>query len=140
MSGDDTVEAQRESEALQRVVAKTSKLVLLDILDSASRNSLIAFSNMVDIFEITPAETSTRTSANAFAYTGQGARVARYQHLISKLDSEDNLASPAGVKVDWMEDDDTTDTPGGNDSAVSRPQNDEGPLVGTFADAAAAMR
>jgi hypothetical protein len=29
MSGDDTVEAQRESEALQRVVAKTSKSVFL---------------------------------------------------------------------------------------------------------------
>ncbi|KAH8172352.1 late endosomal/lysosomal adaptor and MAPK and MTOR activator domain-containing protein [Sarocladium implicatum] len=121
LSGDDTVEAQRESEALQRVVAKTSN-------------------NMVDIFEINPAETSTRTSANAFAYAGQGARVARYQHLISKLDSEDNLTSTAGIKVDWMEDDDAADTTGGNETSVSRPQNDEGPLVGTFADAAAAMR
>lgn len=29
MTGDDTLEAQREHEALQRVVAKTSKLVEL---------------------------------------------------------------------------------------------------------------
>lgn len=122
LSGDDTVEAQREDEALQRVVAKTSN-------------------NMVDIFEITPGETSNRTATNAFAYAGQGARVARYQHLISKLDSQDNDTSTAGLKVDWMGEDDTADTSGTSESTASRPpRDDEGPLVGTFADAAAAMK
>jgi hypothetical protein len=119
LNSDDTLEAQRESEALQRVVAKTSN-------------------NMVDIFEITPGESSTRTSSNAFGYAGQGARVARYQHLISRLDSQDE-AGTAGVKVDWMGEEDPGDN-STNNSAVARPPADEGPLVGTFADAAAAMR
>lgn len=122
LNGDDTIEAQRESEALQRVVAKTSN-------------------NMVDIFEITPGETSVRASANAFAYAGQGARVARYQNLISKLESEDNDASMAGVKVDWMGEEENTEAADANPSTALRaPPVDEGPLVGTFADAAAAMR
>lgn len=96
---------------------------------------------MVDIFEITPGETSTRTPTNNFAYVGQGARVARYQHLISKLDSQENDVSAAGVKVDWMGEDDGAETPGTSESTPSRPpRNDEGPLVGTFADAAAAMK
>lgn len=98
-------------------------------------------SNMVDIFEITPGETSTRTNTNAFAYAGQGARVARYQHLISKLESQDNDQSTAGVKVDWMGEEDTAEASADSPSTTLRaPPADEGPLVGTFADAAAAMR
>ncbi|KAK0386779.1 hypothetical protein NLU13_6615 [Sarocladium strictum] len=122
MNGDDTLEAQRESEALQRVVAKTSN-------------------NMVDIFEIAPGETSSRTNTNAFAYAGQGARVARYQHLISKLGTHEDDPSAAGVKVEWMGEDDNAESSGlSNSTTLRAPPADEGPLVGTFADAAAAMR
>ncbi|KID88450.1 hypothetical protein MGU_04385 [Metarhizium guizhouense ARSEF 977] len=122
MTGDDTLEAQREHEALQRVVAKTSN-------------------NMVDVFEIGPQDFVGRGGTSTpFAYAGQGARVARYQHLVSKLSTEEDLATP-GVKIDWLTDDEdnlemrtntTTSVKAIDDGAV-------GPLVGTFADAAAAM-
>ncbi|KAF0637117.1 hypothetical protein FPSE5266_09268 [Fusarium pseudograminearum] len=53
----DTLEAQRENEALQRVIAKTSD-------------------NMVDIFDIAPQENGNRGTTTPFAYAGQGARLA----------------------------------------------------------------
>ncbi|PHH78386.1 hypothetical protein CDD80_6943 [Ophiocordyceps camponoti-rufipedis] len=116
MGGDDTLEAQREAEALQRVVAKTS-------------------SNMVDVFESAPL---TRSGTSLpFSYGGgQGARAARYQHLVSKL-SADEECDPAGVRVDWMVDDDGGGADvTGNGTAIKT--DGGGPLVGTFADAAAA--
>ncbi|PFH61357.1 hypothetical protein XA68_17535 [Ophiocordyceps unilateralis] len=125
LGGDDTLEAQRESEALQRVVAKTS-------------------SNMVDVFESAPAPHHLLTRAGTampFAYSGQGARVARYQHLVSKLMADEDC-DPAGVRVDWMvEDDDTDMSENGTATAINTLQKDGGgPLVGTFADAADAMQ
>ncbi|OAA51522.1 hypothetical protein NOR_00115 [Metarhizium rileyi] len=123
MTGDDTLEAQREHEALQRVIAKTSN-------------------NMVDVFEVGPHNTAGRggTSTTPFAYAGQGARVARYQHLVSKLSSEED-SSTYGIKVDWLTDDEN-DLELKSNTEVSITTNDDqvvGPLVGTFADAAAAM-
>ncbi|KAI9150263.1 hypothetical protein HJFPF1_10022 [Paramyrothecium foliicola] len=121
LNGDvDTNEAQREHEALQRVVAKTSN-------------------NMVDIFEIAPQDPAVRGSSTPFAYTGQGARVARYQHLVSKLNAEDD-SSLAGVKVDWLGDEDTVEMQSNQPASIRTVHSDNGPLVGTFADAAAAMK
>lgn len=123
MSGDDTLEAQREHEALQRVVAKTSN-------------------NMVDVFEIGPQDFSGRGGTSTpFAYAGQGARVARYQHLVSKLSTQDD-PSTHGVKVDWLTDDDDNLEMQSNTAGSIKTFDDEvaGPLVGTFADAAAAMK
>jgi len=122
ISGDqDTLEAQHENEALQRVVAKTS-------------------SNMVDIFEIAPNESATRAASTPFAYAGQEARLARYQHLVSKLDTGNDSAA-SGVKVDWMADDDTIEMQGNRPASPNALEEDDGPpLVGTFADAAAAMK
>ncbi|KAI5459384.1 late endosomal/lysosomal adaptor and MAPK and MTOR activator-domain-containing protein [Mariannaea sp. PMI_226] len=125
----DTLEAQRENEALQRVVAKTSN-------------------NMVDIFEIAPQENATRGATTPFAYSGQGARLARYQHLVAKLNTEGDGNSPAatapgGVKVDWIPEEETIEMQrNGNNGAASIKtiDTDDGPLVGTFADAAAAMQ
>ncbi|OAA78478.1 hypothetical protein LEL_05301 [Akanthomyces lecanii RCEF 1005] len=115
--GHDTIEAQRENEALQQVVAKTS-------------------SNMVDIFEIAPQQPNAGSSAG-FGYAGQGARVARYQHLVSKLSSED-VDPSAGIKIDWFTEDDAPDSQ--NERPMSLKTLDgDGALVGTFADAAAAM-
>ncbi|KAJ6786404.1 hypothetical protein PWT90_03374 [Aphanocladium album] len=116
--GDDSVEAQRENEALQQVVAKTS-------------------SNMVDIFEIAPQQPNVGASAG-FGYAGQGARVARYQHLVSKLSSDD-ADQPAGIKIDWFTEDDAPDSQNERPMSLKTLDNDEGALVGTFADAAAAM-
>ncbi|POR33840.1 Uncharacterized protein TPAR_05960 [Tolypocladium paradoxum] len=121
MGGDDTVEAQRENEALQRVVAKTSN-------------------NMVDVFEIAPHDSSRGSTSTPFAYAGQGARVARYQHLVSKL-SADEDGDAAGVRVDWLAEDDVDELQGnGPESIQTLVDGNGGPLVGTFADAAAAMQ
>lgn len=94
---------------------------------------------MVDIFEIAPSESSGRTGSNAFAYSAHGARMARYQHLVSKLNSDENDTTPAGVKVDWLADEAPAEGTLSPRSANST-RNDDGPLVGTFADAAAAMK
>ncbi|KAF7561684.1 hypothetical protein G7046_g2463 [Stylonectria norvegica] len=116
----DTLEAQRENEALQRVVASTSN-------------------NMVDIFEIAPQETTSRGTSTPFAYAGQGARLARYQHLVSKLSAQDD-SPPPGVKVDWMPEEETIELQRNGPGSVKTIDTDDGPLVGTFADAAAAMK
>ncbi|KEY66756.1 hypothetical protein S7711_07542 [Stachybotrys chartarum IBT 7711] len=122
LNGDvDSAEVQRETDALQRVVAKTS-------------------SNMVDIFEIAPQEGAARPSSTHFAYAGQGARLARYQHLVSKLSSEDESPPAGGVKVDWIADDETIEMQRNRPMSVKTLDSDDAPLVGTFADAAAAMK
>ncbi|OLN87103.1 hypothetical protein CCHL11_06556 [Colletotrichum chlorophyti] len=113
---EDPMEVQRETEALQRVVAKTSD-------------------NMVDIFEIAPQDHAHRPAPTTFAYAGQEARIVRYQHLLSKLASKDE--TPAGVQVDWLpQEDDTIEMQRGVPAVKA--ESDK-PLVGTFADAAAAM-
>jgi hypothetical protein len=97
---------------------------------------------MVDVFEIGPRDSSSRGGTSTpFAYAGQGARVARYQHLVSKLSTEDEL-SAHGVKVDWLTDDDDDNLELRSNASPSIKTIDDditGPLVGTFADAAAAM-
>lgn len=92
---------------------------------------------MVDIFEIAPQQPSASASA-AFGYAGQGARVARYQHLVSKLSSEDELQE-VGIKIDWLAEDDGPDSQNERPMSLKTLDNDDGALVGTFADAAAAM-
>ncbi|KXH42960.1 hypothetical protein CSIM01_01714 [Colletotrichum simmondsii] len=113
---EDPMEVQRETEALQRVVAKTSD-------------------NMVDIFEIAPQDHAHRPAPTTFAYAGQEARIVRYQHLLSKLASKDD--APTGVQVDWLpQEDDTIEMRHG---VLAVKTELDKPLVGTFADAAAAM-
>ncbi|CAI0646407.1 hypothetical protein GCG54_00011694 [Colletotrichum gloeosporioides] len=121
---EDPMEVQRETEALQRVVAKTSE------------NANIGLpSNMVDIFEIAPQDHAHRPAPTTFAYAGQEARIVRYQHLLSKLDSKDE--TPTGVQVDWLpQEDDTIEMQRGVPTVKTELDK---PLVGTFADAAAAM-
>ncbi|KAL6889121.1 hypothetical protein GGI43DRAFT_225569 [Trichoderma evansii] len=114
----DTAEVQRENEALQRVVAKTSN-------------------NMVDIFEIAP--DSGRVSSSTFVYTGQGARVARYHHLVSKLSTHED-SPPPGIKVDWLADEDANELHGDRPASLKTLDEDDAALVGTFADAAEAMK
>lgn len=97
---------------------------------------------MVDVFEIAPHDSSARGGTSTpFAYAGQGARVARYQHLVSKL-SADEDGDAAGVKVDWLaEDDDTVELQSNRPASIKTLEDENGgPLVGTFADAAAAMQ
>ena len=96
---------------------------------------------MVDIFEVAPPGDGRRRSAPApFAYAGQEARIMRYQNLVSKLaasNGADEVDTADGVQVDWLaEEQDTIELQ--RNGAMTKPDDDE-PLVGTFADAAAAM-
>jgi hypothetical protein len=93
-------------------------------------------SNMVDIYDIVPHDKAMQPAPPPYAYAGQDPTVARYQTLLSKLSSYDDLAAVA--RVDWgSPDDDIMEMQQG---AV--PIKDDGgdALVGNFADAADAMR
>ncbi|KAI1387945.1 late endosomal/lysosomal adaptor and MAPK and MTOR activator-domain-containing protein [Hypoxylon trugodes] len=108
----DPLESQREVEALQRVVARTSN-------------------NLVDVFEITPQE-SQRTQPTLFS--GQEARLARYQNILSNLSPEGTATSIDGGPgaVEWLlNEDDSVELQG---KAPSIKDEAGGPLVGTFAD------
>jgi hypothetical protein len=97
-------------------------------------------SNMVDIFEIAPQQdpTTPRAALTPFAYAGQEARIVRYQHLLSKLaaKNDDGLAPP-GVQIDWLPQDEDPMEMQRNVPALKVESG--AALVGTFADAAAAM-
>lgn len=105
----DPLESQRELEALQKVVAKTSN-------------------NLVDIFEIAPSQPQ---QAHPPALNGQDARLNRYQTIISKLSTDDDISTvTAQGQVDWLSDDDTMEV------HMDPPTVKAGEsLVGTFADA-----
>jgi hypothetical protein len=94
---------------------------------------------MVDVFEIAAQNQTTSRPTASFGYAGQGARVARYQHLVSRLTSEESEQS-AGIKIDWFTDDDTAETANERPMSLKTLDNDDGALVGTFADAAAVMK
>jgi hypothetical protein len=94
---------------------------------------------MVDIFDIAPQDDTTpRAAPTPFAYAGQEARIVRYQHLLSKLAAGDD-----GLQADWLlaHDDDPIEMQRGGDGlALTQPKlESDVALVGTFADAAAAM-
>lgn len=114
----DPLEAQREIEALQRVVARTSD-------------------NMVDIFEIAPTKDAQRSAPTTpYALVGQEARQMRYRSLLSKLSAED--VSAAGARVDWLPDED--DEASDSHYAVPHIRTESSDvLVGNFREAAAAM-
>lgn len=119
---EDPQEVQREIEALQRVVARTSD-------------------NMVDIYDIVPQGKAAAAPADAaptpsYAYADDEPHTARYQTLLSKLSSHDDLAAVA--RVDWgVPEDDTIEM---QQSLVPVKVEGSEALVGNFADAAAAMR
>ncbi|KAI1757933.1 late endosomal/lysosomal adaptor and MAPK and MTOR activator-domain-containing protein [Xylaria castorea] len=113
----DPLESQREVEALQRVVARTSN-------------------NLVDVFEITPQE-SQRTPPAVFP--GQDARLARYQNILSKLSLDDGPVTAEGTQgaVAWLVSEE--DNADGVEHNITIKESSAGPLVGTFADAVAAV-
>ncbi|KAK8078792.1 hypothetical protein PG994_002599 [Apiospora phragmitis] len=113
----DPLESQRENEAVQKVVAKTSN-------------------NLVDVFEIAPQETQQAPHA---MLSGQDLRLSRYQTILAKLSTDDDLSSAGTVQgqlqLDWTSDDDLAELQG---HAPSIKDCVGKPLVGTFSDAAAA--
>jgi hypothetical protein len=91
---------------------------------------------LVDVFEITPQE-SQRTHPAIFS--GQDARLTRYQNLLSKLSSDDGIAnadSNHGAAEWLLSEEDDVELPEQN---ITIKEGSAGPLVGTFADAAAAV-
>lgn len=128
----DPLESQREVEALQRVVARTSKYATVLPLALATKYANKHLSNLVDVFEITSDE-AQRTQPLIFP--GQDARLARYQHILSKLSSTDGAPTTdggQGVSAWLLSEEDTAD-PIGRKTTIK--EGSSGPLVGTFADA-----
>lgn len=98
-------------------------------------------SNMVDIYEIAPQDRTSRSDEAAANYTfaGQEARMARYQNLLTKLSAHDGpTAAAVAGRVDWDANEDEEAEP--HDNVIVKVEADDGPLVGTFGEAAAAMR
>lgn len=94
---------------------------------------------MVDVFEFPPQAQghNPRTTPAPFTYAGQEAKIARYQNLLSKISAGDNDGEGEGadgIYVDWSSEEQETIEMQGPDGKA-----DDKPLVGTFADAAAAM-
>ncbi|KAG6011340.1 hypothetical protein E4U54_008131 [Claviceps lovelessii] len=143
VGGDESVESWRENDALQQVIAKTSN-------------------SMVDVFEAEPHHAFGH--AGTFLpspYAGRGAKATRFDSLASKLNRKDGSVSRK-MKIDWIAHERANGGHGGHDghSSHSGPSHADdniemhsnrstsiktlhdgtnGPLVGTFADAAAAM-
>ncbi|KAH8164950.1 hypothetical protein CIB48_g3293 [Xylaria polymorpha] len=132
----DPLESQREVEALQRVVARTSKYATRISRDLVEPSTNSPPSNLVDVFEITPQE-SQRTPPTLFP--GQDARLARYQSILSKLSSDDGAATADSAQgaVAWLVSEE--DNADGVEHNITIKEGSAGPLVGTFADAVAAV-
>jgi len=112
----DPQDVQRETEALQKIVAQTSN-------------------HLVDIFAMLPQNLQRSPTTT---YSGQDARLLQYQNVLAKVSTEDlskttgNLS--AGGQQDateWASDDEVDDAMQNYRVVRSR---DMGPLLGGFAD------
>ncbi|KAB8293750.1 hypothetical protein EYC80_009235 [Monilinia laxa] len=118
----DPQEVQRETEALQKVVAQTSN-------------------HLVDIFAMIPQNVPR---APVTMFTGQDARLLRYQDVLAKMPTQDESNNTKQPPVEgthpisdgWMSDDEDVE-----ETKKYRPvkSEDVGPLLGGFADAESAM-
>jgi hypothetical protein len=90
---------------------------------------------MVDVYDIVPQDKAPQPAANAYLYSGQDPIAVRYQTLLSKLASQEDLAAVA--RVDWgSSDDDTIEMQQGAPPIQVKGVDN---LVGDFTAAAAAM-
>jgi len=120
----DPQEVQRETEALQKVVAQTSN-------------------HLVDIFAMIPQNVPPRVPATMF--TGQDARLLRYQDVLAKMSIQDASSKAKQSLVDdiphatdgWASDEDSEEEMKSHKSVKSE---DVGPLLGGFADADSTLR
>lgn len=105
-----------------------------------NRALITYYSNMVDIYEIAPQDKDPHTEpATHYAHAGQEARMARYQTLLTKLSSNDDLAAAAVAgRLDWDAPEEENVDVHGTVTPV-KVEADSRPLVGTFAEAATAM-
>lgn len=132
----DPLESQREVEALQRVVARTAKYATRSPTKWQDSSANELRSNLVDVFEITPEESQRIQPA---IFPGQQARLARYQHILSKLSPDDGRTAAhgnQGATAWFLGEEDNADQP---EQTIMIKEASSGPLVGTFADAVAAI-
>ncbi|TEY43466.1 hypothetical protein BOTCAL_0370g00160 [Botryotinia calthae] len=118
----DPQEVQRETEALQKVVAQTSN-------------------HLVDIFAMVPQNVPR---APVTMYNGQDARLLRYQEVLAKIPSQDGSSNTKQTPVEgthpisdgWASDDEDVE-----EMKKYKPvkSEDVGPLLGGFADAESTM-
>ncbi|PBP20198.1 hypothetical protein BUE80_DR009086 [Diplocarpon rosae] len=120
----DPQEVQRETEALQKVVAMTSN-------------------HLVDIFALVPqhAYPATASPAATTAFPAPDARLVRYQEVLANISAADASSKPHQVPPDqtlmasdgWMSEEDEE----GDEGKGHTPVKSEGigPLLGGFADA-----
>ncbi|PQE30325.1 late endosomal lysosomal adaptor and MAPK and MTOR activator domain-containing protein [Rutstroemia sp. NJR-2017a WRK4] len=119
----DPQEVQRETEALQKVVAQTSN-------------------HLVDIFAMVPQNLPRAPSITMF--TGQDARLLRYQDVLAKMTTQDESNNTKHPPVEgthpisdgWISDDEDVEEMKKHKPVKSE---DVGPLLGGFADAESAM-
>ncbi|KIH88756.1 hypothetical protein SPBR_07902 [Sporothrix brasiliensis 5110] len=112
---DEAQESQREFEALQSVVARTSD-------------------NMVDVFEIAPPRPNPNGIAAPYAALGiPDNRFAQYQNLLSKLSVTDEDDPDACIEEF---DSETTQVPQAYVDALPTQVDVAGPFVSNFTDAA----
>lgn len=110
----DPQEAQRETEALQKVVTNISN-------------------HLVDIFAMVPQKVQPTPNST---FPGQDARLLRYQDVLTKISASRQSNGKTHLSVDntpyisdgWISEDDTEEEPPAK-------RADVGPLLGGFADA-----
>ncbi|CAK7246239.1 MAG: hypothetical protein STHCBS139747_007863 [Sporothrix thermara] len=114
---DDAQESQREFEALQNVVARTSD-------------------NMVDVFEIAPPRPNPNGLPAPYALGIPDNRFAQYQNLLAKLSVNDD-ADPDARTEEFL-DVEVVPTPQAYADMLPGKVDVVGPFVGNFTDAAKA--
>ncbi|CAK7212763.1 hypothetical protein SEUCBS140593_001613 [Sporothrix eucalyptigena] len=114
---DDAQESQREFEALQNVVARTSD-------------------NMVDVFEIAPPRPNSNGLPAPYALGIPDNRFAQYQNLLSKLSVTDDADPDARIE-DYI-DVETVPVQQAYGDVLPAKADIVGPFVGNFTDAAKA--
>lgn len=98
----------------------------------------MVISNMVDVFDMAPKGPASRTSSGSFGFS-QEAQSARYQHLVAKFGPDGNEHA-AGIRIDWMGENDNAENNDERPMSLKTLDGGDDALVGTFADAAAAMK
>ena len=102
---------------------------------------------MIDVFDIVPRENAGRAPPAQYGFSGQEARVSRYQQLLSRLSEDEDGPMAAAAHAGWVlqDEEEEEDERVGVEhekqrKAPSLKFDEDEPLVGTFSDAAAAMR
>ncbi|CAK7269192.1 hypothetical protein SEPCBS57363_003476 [Sporothrix epigloea] len=117
---DDVQESQREFEALQNLVARTSD-------------------NMVDVFEIAPKRFNAKGPPAPYALGIPDNRFAQYQNLLAKLSVNDGAdGADCDTRIEEFVDIKVIPAPHAPVDVLPVKADEVGPFVGSFTDAAKA--